>query len=333
MKKKIILISLILISLFVITGCNKESSEKYALGDTVKTDIASLKLLAGKYTYAVVSSITDNYGMPKEYDEQEDSRNPYVAAKGHTLASFTFVIENLDRASIDIAESLGSINYNNKSYGNSSEYATVYLAESVDYLNWERITSKNLILLSGEKRYIRAYIDIPVDVDSLDDSMNLTFYLPKSDNSTEPFTFVISKEDRDNYKIEELTDDAAVKNFDKDVVQEYFTKKIDSYTVLNGEEINTTIKGRKFNVTEVDVGSWTGTFTFETSGKIYEGGNKYAVGYANRRSWKISEDTLYLSSITQSNQTNTRPYQVRKISDGRYLLVNENEARGILYIK
>ena len=111
MKKKIILSLLVIVTLFAMTGCgkNNNSGKTYSLGDTVKTDIISFKLTAGEFTYALVNTNGDEFAMPKEYNAEVDNKNPYVAAKGHTLAAFTFYVENLDRSSIDIGGSFNSL--------------------------------------------------------------------------------------------------------------------------------------------------------------------------------------------------------------------------------
>lgn len=336
MKKKIILSLFVFLSLFMITGCGKDgnSSEKHSLGDTVKTDIVSFKLVTGKFTYALVNTNGDEFATPKEYNAEQDNKNPYVAAKGHTLASFTFYLENLDRSSIDIGGSFnskfGSIKYGKDSYGDTNDSKVVFKASSEDNLNWKSYSSGNILLQAGEKGYYRAYIDIPTDVENLDDTMELTIYLPTSKDKTESFTFVVSKEDRETYK-EEISEEAAIKNLNKKIVQEYFNNKLTNYSSITGDEIKTSIEGKKFNVTTIDGGTWQGTFTFETSGKIYEGGNKYATGYVNQRTWNISGNILNLSWVNGKGETKTESYEVKKVKDGVYLLVTDNKVTGILY--
>ena len=339
MKKKILLGLLVIISLFTITGCgqNGNSGKTYSLGDTVKTDIISFELIAGEFTYALVNTNGDEFAMPKEYNAEDDNNNPYVAAKGHTLAAFTFCVENLDRASIDIGGSFnsefGSITYEKENYGINNDSEVVFKATSEDNLNWESYSYDNILLQAGEKKYFRAYIDIPTDVEKLDDTMELTIYLPTSEDKTEAFTFVISEDDRNNYKDDEITEDIAIKNLDKKVVQEYFNNHLVDYSIMNSDEIKSSVESRKLNVIEIGGGGiWKGSFTFQTSGRIYEkSDNGYAVGYTNNRTWGISDNKLTLSWVNGNKETISTICEVRKIQDGAYLLLDNGEIFGILY--
>lgn len=336
MKKKILLIILIIVGVFTITGCgnnSKNTSKENTLGDTVKTDRISFKLIASKYTYALVNSNNDEFATPKEYDANEDNNNPYVASKGHTLAAFTFCLENLDRASVDIGGFSNSdftvVKYDNETYGHSSESKTIFKATSDDNLTWKKYDSSNILIKAGEKKYFRAYIDIPVDIKNLDEKIELIVKLPNSEDKTDSYTYIVSKEDR-NYK-EEIPEEVAIKNYDKKVVREYFAENKDKYSTLKADEIKSTIEGKKYNVVSYSNGTWKGTFTFENSGKIYEGGNSYAIGYVNKRTWAISGDNLNLSWVTSKGETKTTSYEVRKVKDGVYLLLSDNDASGILY--
>lgn len=339
MKKKILLGLLVFVALFTITGCgkNNNSSKKYSLGDTVKTDIISFKLTAGEFTDALFYTYGDEFAMPKEYNAEHDNKIPYFAKEGHTFAAFTFYIENLDRSSINIGGSSNSkfcsITYDKENYGYNNDFEVKFKSALDDDLDWEIYSSYDILLKAGEKKYFRAYIDIPTDVKSLDDTMELTIYLPTSENKTEAFTFVISEDDRNNYKIEEISEDVAIKNLNKKVVQEYFNRHLNEYSSITGDEIKSYIEGEKFQVSlgTTDTGIWQGTFTFETSGRIYEGGNMYAVGYTNNRNWNISENILNLSWVNRKGETKTTPYEVKKVKNGVYLLVVDNKVSGILY--
>jgi hypothetical protein len=333
MKKKICLVLVFILSLFIITGCG--SSETYKIGDAVSTDIANFKLVAGEFAYALENTSGSDFAIPKEYDAKDDSNNPYVAAKGHTLVAFTFYIENLDRSSLDMGGSFNSVfakvKYDKKEYGDTNEQVVEFKAESEDYLNWKSYSSDNILLSAGDKLYYRAYMDIPVDVSSLDDTVEITIYLPNSGGKTEEFTYVISEDDRNNFKGVELEEDVAIKNLSKGVVQEYFNSRLSDYTAVNGTDIKTAIEGKKFNVTTLGTGTWEGTFKFETSGKIYEGGNKYVSGYTNKRTWVVTGDDLILSWVNGRGETKSETYSVKKVKDGTYLLVSSDKVAGILY--
>lgn len=205
-KKKIIkilaiILAIVIVIIGVILATKKfinNSKQTYSLGDTVETDIAIFKLTAGEYTYALSNHISSNdFALPKEYDATEDSNNPYVAAKGHTLAAFTFYIENLDRTYIDIGEYFASVTYEENNYSASVKF----LATSTDRLNWTRNTSNsiNILVHNGTGKYIRAYIDLPIDVKNLDDSLELTIYLPNSEGKTEEFTYIVTEDIRNNF--------------------------------------------------------------------------------------------------------------------------------------
>lgn len=333
MKKKILLSLLIVISIFAITGCGKDgdssNTKNYSLGDVVETDILKFKLIAGEYTYALVNTNNDDFASPKEYDASTDNRNPYVASKGHTYAAFTFYVENLDRSSVEFGGSFNSnftsVEYGGEKYNDNASFK----AKSEDNLNWSSYSSSNVLLLAGKKEYYRAYVDISTDVKNLDDTLELTIYLPTSEGKNKAFKYVISEEDRNNYKGEEITLDVAIKNFKKKVVKEYFSNHLEEYIALNGNEIKTIIDGNKFNVSE---NGWEGTFTFENSGRIYErSDNGYAVGYTNNRTWYISENKLTLSWVNSKKETKSTVCEVKKIQDGVYLLLENGEPFGIIY--
>ena len=87
------------------------SEEQYAaVGDTVSTDIFSFTLDSAALAIALDNTVDENYFLPKEFDAQQDSDNPYVAPKGHTFAAFTYTVTNLDRASAEFHD--GSLLWN-----------------------------------------------------------------------------------------------------------------------------------------------------------------------------------------------------------------------------
>lgn len=307
------------------TSSSQGDNETYALGDTVETDIARFQLLAGEFTYALENTYGNSYASPKEYDATEDQKNPYVAGKGHTLAAFEFYLENLDRTSLDIGGGFNSefiyVTYDNTDYSDQA----VFLADSDDDFKWEGYDSDNILLFSGEKGYYRGYIDVPVDVDNLDETLILNVVLPTSaEDQSSTFSYEISEADRNAYSPNEISEQTAIENFNADEGQEYFSNHIDDYRVMNGDEIYAAVADRKFNVIEkMSYGSWSGTFTFETSGNIYESGNKYAEGYTNNRTWSISGDQIILSSVVEGT-TKTDTYTVRKVNDSAYLLTGES---------
>ena len=103
--------------------------------------------------------------------------------------------------------------------------------------------------------------------------------------------------------------------------------------MLTGTDINEAINKRKFNVIEKDFGTWTGTFMFQEDGRIQEGGNKYASGYTNKRTWKIENDML-ICTATPNSETKTFSGEVRKIIDSEktyYLAFNGENPYLLIY--
>lgn len=327
MKRKILNLLILGILIIGLTGCGKnwESAKKYTLGKSVETDIASFKLLAGKFTYALVRTNNDDLGTAKEFDATEDDKSPYVASKGHTLVAITFYVENLDRSDVNFDYNFVKVKYEGKEYNSDIKY----VATSEDNLNWERYNSSNILLLSNEKKYYRCYIDIDTDVKDLDSTVDLTITLPTSENKDKSFKYSISKSDRNEYKGEEITEEVAIQNYENERVKEYFKGHIEDYKILTGDEIKSVVNEKKFNVNKN--GGWSGTFKFESSGRIYEGGNKYAVGYVNGRTWNIEDNYLVLSWVNGRKETISNKCEVRKINEEAYLLIDNGELFGILY--
>ena len=331
MKKTIYLVLLLPI-LILITGCeglpflNGDPKETHKLGDVVKTDIAKFKLLDSKYTYALNNSIGNELGKAKEYNADSDSSNPYVAAKGNTLVAITFSLENNDRSEINMDWNFLTVKIDGKKYNPDIKY----LAESNDNLNWNSYNSSNIIILASKKVYYRCYLDIDKDVKDLDSDVELLVELPTSEKK-ETFKYVITKKDRDSYKGEEIDLDVAIENFEVKEVRNYFKENSKDYKSLTGEEIKQALTDKTFNTCQYDKGTWTGTFKFESSGKIFEGGNKYARGYINNRTWSVSNNNLVLGSKAPGGNPKTRITELKKIKDNTYLELENNEPVGILY--
>lgn len=335
------------------TNQSKNIEEYYSLGDTVSTDILSFQLISSEFTYAL-----DSAGNPKEYNEQEDKNNTRVASKGHTLVAFTFLVENKDRTEIYIGdeERLGnkkntcifaSVEYNNEHYGdvyNANETVfqidsknknnTKFVKTSKDMVNWESDNIFNGTIVKIEanaKQYVRAYIDIPVEVNSLDDTVKLAIYLHNSEDKKETFTFSISEEDRNNHKFE-ISEKVAIDNIGKKTAEEYFMNHLDEYSKLSREEIKTALEGKKYNVNivydEIKNINWQGSFLFETSGKVNQSIGTQELGYLQNRTWKIDNDLLVMTSNYSADPIS---YEVRKVNDEVYLLVVDNKIKGYLY--
>lgn len=181
------------------------SPETYALGETVSTDIVEFTLNEGQLAIALNNTINDSYFLPKEYDATSDARNPFVAAKGHTLVAFTFTVKNTDRASFSIGGTFDAkfidVEYDGKTYSGETDfgYVSYNLGET-----WEKYDVGNILLSAGECRTLRSYVDISVDAADLKDDFILNVYLPTSGGQTEQFSYLVTEEGR-----QKLIDDAA----------------------------------------------------------------------------------------------------------------------------
>ena len=331
MKKKILLCLFSIICILGLTGCGKnanqklEESKKYKLGESVESDI--LKLTLNKAELAVALYDSDVYfGTPKEYNTSEDAKNSYVAPKGHTFVAFTFKMENLDRTQRNFNNNT-SVQYKDNTYEKKAQP----LAYSNNNVVWKKYELSNIIsilLEAGETKFYRAYIDIPTDADNLEDTFELTFYLPTSDNSKEKkFTYRVTKEDRDKLVEEEIPLDLALSNFELKNVRDYFKSHYAEYEIINANQINDIISNKNFNVVEVpETGIWKGTYNFESSGKIYQiVHGDVDIGYTNNMTWKIDGNNLIISSNPSGKNVKNKTYEMRKINGTEYyLLIRDN---------
>ncbi len=196
--KKFIALTLIVVMCFSLVGCGALSDSKtdsyYKIGDTVSSDILEFTLDEAALAIALNNVIDENYGSPKEYDAQVDNDNPFVCAKGHTYATFTYTINNLDRT-----------NYNGVLPLVEAEYKDVVSDKQVDcaeYTGEWKSTGNNatppvyswhFVLEPGVAETYRSYIEIPVEADNLTDDFVLTVNLPASDGSTTSFSYLITQ--------------------------------------------------------------------------------------------------------------------------------------------
>ena len=194
----------------------QEDTQYYQLGDTVSTDIFEFTLDTATMTIALNNRTANdgtagNYFTPKEYDPKQDAENPLVASKGHTYASFTYTVKNLDRASAKFHDgSFTSVEYNGETYTKMDEGA-YYQFQDNDRRMYKDAKGK----LQNTKAYIwykgpgdefslevdaaesrRAYVDMSVDVDDLSSDFKLTVYIPTSDGTKSSFTYLVTEERR-----------------------------------------------------------------------------------------------------------------------------------------
>ena len=144
MKKKILGLILIGVTIFGITGCEKE--KKYSLGDKISTDIVDFTIENAKLTLAI-----DSEGNAKDYEEGKNYE--YVASKGHIYASLTLIINNLDRSELNIDSDFIKVKYNGKE---SNDLEIV--SSSEDLAIWD--STSEISLEANKELTYKAYIEI-----------------------------------------------------------------------------------------------------------------------------------------------------------------------------
>lgn len=197
MKKYLVLLFAAVVMLSA-SGCGS-SGAKYLVGETVSTECASLTLRDAAFTVAVNNHgswssssgyALDGYFTPAEYE----AGNPFAAKKGSVLVWLEFEIANMDRDSYSYGSfdrEVGYVKYNGKTY----RAPLVLGTRSVDGENWVKYDVGNILLLSGEKTFVRAYIEIPIEPKSLDDEFEFIAELPIPNDKVENFTFIVNKND------------------------------------------------------------------------------------------------------------------------------------------
>lgn len=191
-----------------------EPEPKYAIGDTVSTDLVTLTLDASEPAVALSNewgmSGSDEWGnivyTPKEYDASKDANNPFVAGKGHTLIYFCITMTNQDRTRLEYASSSSdlsryyTIEYNGNTTAELKTGAMIsnvahYVGNSrggatkIEPNSW--FDSTILSLEPGETATARLYFVIPVNPEELTEGYTLSFELPNSDGSKTTFSFYV----------------------------------------------------------------------------------------------------------------------------------------------
>lgn len=197
--KKFIALTLVAILCFSFAACGKsgDNTNYYKLGETVSSDILEFTLDKATLAIALNNTIDNDYCSPKEYNPQTDNDNPFVCAKGHTYAAFTYTIKNVDRT-----------NYNGVLPLVEAEYKDVKSDKQVDGAQYFSVNDEwkptgnnanppvyswHFVLEPESPETYRSYIDIPVDADSLTDDFILTVKLPASDGSISIFSYLINQ--------------------------------------------------------------------------------------------------------------------------------------------
>lgn len=184
-----------------------EEVEKHAVGETVETDLARLTLNRAAFAIALNSSLSigadfnidNDYFCPKEYVAEEDADNPYVAPRGSTLVFYEVVVENLDRASLELDDSsleseFISVTYDGESYSTFEEKKYGWEVRDLDgEQDWDSLPVTNILASVGVRDLYRAYAMAPFEPTSLSDPFDLSFTLPCSDGTTQTFTFAVNQ--------------------------------------------------------------------------------------------------------------------------------------------
>lgn len=202
--KKTISLLLALVMCLPLCACGG-STTYYNIGDTVSTDLFSFTLDAAALAIALENDYGENFGIPKEYNPQVDSKNPYVAPTGHTYAAFTYTVQNIGRSSEEFhSGDFVQITYNGKKYKATMNDIAVLYHQTNQYYDsasgkmgtnkantWYSNPSNNMLVGAAEMQSRRAYADFEVEADSLTDAFNIRVSIPSS-KGEEVFIYQIS---------------------------------------------------------------------------------------------------------------------------------------------
>jgi hypothetical protein len=191
---------------------NQESETIYAIGDTVETDALRFTLNDAALAIALYNSFNTSqkgadmdFGKPKEYNAEDDTGNHYVAALNHTLVYYDFTATNLNRGRIWVEtgtpdtltnpEEVGFVTINGENYDFGSyddetemEYTLKYTPDG-HFSMGESEIGVDVSLDPEVPTTIRVCLDVPVEVENLDEEFRITFLLPDSNGERTPFTF------------------------------------------------------------------------------------------------------------------------------------------------
>lgn len=170
-----------------------EQINELKIGETASTDIVELTLESADLTIAVENTRGETFFLPKEYNAEKDSENPFVAAKGHTLVAITYTAKNLDRTEVEFDGFFNptfiTVEYEGKQYPLDTVYGCIKENEG----EWEdAVGLNNILLLVNEQITSRCYGDISVETESLDNMFKVIFHLPTSSGETEDFVYVVN---------------------------------------------------------------------------------------------------------------------------------------------
>ena len=224
-RRNFLLGSLGIVSILGITGCG-ETETIYAVGDTVETDLVKLEVKRAEFATALTDTTSlplssldtwyvvsgeatgNNYGddmkyfTPKEYDEQSDVNNPNVAPKGSVFVYAELAFTNLDRTELKVDEAndddFATLQFDGSTYhiDTFDSPSKCYGVEADESGTWRTIgylDDGEISLEPKATKIYRAYYCYPVEPESLDEPFEVTFTLPKSDDTSESFTFAVNQ--------------------------------------------------------------------------------------------------------------------------------------------
>lgn len=172
------------------------------VGDTISTDLVEVTPTSIQFAFALnnqtpfgADAVAENnhFLQPKEYNPDEDSKNPFVASKGNVLVSFEIKANNLDRKSLTLDDSstssqlISAVEYNGVTYSGSDVTAKGYCSVPEKGSSGSRVA--NLLLGNEGPEIHRGYVEFHFEPSSTSDSMKVTFSLPNSDGSRSEFVF------------------------------------------------------------------------------------------------------------------------------------------------
>lgn len=218
-KKNYQLLALLISAVFALslTACGGSSPESdspsteeepvvtYKVGDTVSTDLVEFTPNNIQFAIALTGSVPfgnditaadDHYIQPKEYNADDDAKNPYVAPKGSVIVAIEVTTNNLDRTSIDLDEFGGphdfiAVEYDGKTYAEADSTKNGYYRVKDDHRSVSGTTVSNLYLGNEGPEVHRGFFILPFEPSSLDDHMKVTFNLPNSDGTKTTFVYAV----------------------------------------------------------------------------------------------------------------------------------------------
>lgn len=309
MKRKLLSLLLIGVMVLGLTGCGSNGGNKYSIGDKVSTDLVDFTIETSKLTLAV-----DSEGAPQNYDDCKNCE--YIASKGHVYASFTLIINNLDRSKLEIDNDFITAKYNGK-----ESNSVKIISSSEDLAKWD--SSSKVYLDAGKELTYRGYIEIDSDAKDLNDDFDLIVELPKSDGSKEKYSFTITKSARDNAKIREITLDTAINRYPLKASADYLKNHLAEFEVLNGTQITELVQSNNGDhYLKIGSGDYKHhEFTeMKSSGNnliIWPGGTGASSFMYDVGVWSVEGDILKVKSSE---------YKVRKLNDKNYLLTNKSDS-------